>query len=65
MARQVILAQDLGVKLCEALGLSTDNVQEITIRISAEMGHRPPEVMVKMVGDEALTEFDWSMLVDE
>ena len=65
MARQIISAVDLGQKLCAVLELDIADVVEITIRVSAEMESRPPEVMVKMVGDEALTEFDWGILVDE
>jgi hypothetical protein len=54
----MINARELGARLCEKLNLDTDKVTGITIMAKADDSHA--RVLVEMIGDETLSDFEWN-----
>jgi len=58
----IMLADDLGKKLCEALGIEVDQVLRLTIELEPT---QPIRVSVEMVGDASLMDIDWQTYLQD
>lgn len=58
---EVILSDDLGMAICKAMGIDTENVQRIVIDLKP---CEPIHVTIKMAGIDTLSDVDYSDLAN-